>query len=1047
MNLTGFSIKRPVTTIMIFLGLLLLGVISWQRLPQELFPPVTYPQLTIATNYVNAAPQEIETLITKPLEETVGTVGGLKRITSVSKEGLSLITLEFSWNTNMDFASLNVREKIDLVKERLPIESEDPIIMKFNPFELPVVILSVARYGDGSVPKDTESNQAELLRVCRKYIKDELEKINGVAYARITGGLEREIDVNLDQGRLFACGVPILDVGEALRRANLNYPAGTYEGDFYEYLIRTIGEFERVSELNDVPVSLDESQDYKALQMPQGEVGREKKRLIFLSDVAEVKDTFKEVTSCSRYNGKNNISISVYKQSGANTVEVSKSVKKAIEKLREDLSKDISIKVIYDQSIFITNSINGVRDAAVQGGVLAFLVLLLFLKNYVDSLIIVLSIPISIMVVFSLMYMRGISLNVISLGGLALGVGMLVDCAIVVIENIFRHRGLRADTNKAVVEGATEVVGAVTSSVLTTVAVFIPMIFVVGIAGQLFKELAFTVTYALFASLVVALMLIPLLCSAQKRRNLTAVEEWKFIKHIEDFYARSLQGFLRKKKQGLWIVTIIFAASLLFFVFLDKELMPQVDEGQFTIKIDMPAGTLLEVTDEAAKKIEGLILKDKDVLGVLTSVGSSRSEKVGESLGSHQAEILVDLKKKRGLTTAKFIAYYKEKINDLNLKASTIEYMVRSSIIKGSTAESAPIIVEVKGENLDTLTSLSMQAQKGIEEIPGMYGVKNSIEETSPETKVSIVKDKAWLYNLTAADIARIVQVAVKGYVPTKFKEEGEEIDIRVRLRPEDRKDIDTLNYLVIHTALEIDVPLKEVAVISQGKGPASIKRMDRERTVLISANLSGRRLSDAIQAIEKKLATIKLPADYSIKLGGENREMQESFVSLRFALILSIILIYMIMAAQFESLWQPFIVMFTVPMSIIGVALALFLSGTSLNVIVLFGVIILGGIVVDNGIVLISYINILVREQNWPVYEAVVEASRVRLRPILMTALTTILGLVPLALNIGEGAELQAPMAIAVIGGLSTATFLTLLVLPAIYIVLAEKGENRGRK
>lgn len=1034
MNLPQFSVKRPVTTTMIFLALALLGIISWQRLPQELFPPITYPQLTISTNYQNAAPEEIETLITKPLEEVVGTVSGLKRISSISKEGLSLITLEFSWGSNMDFASLNVREKIDLVKERLPREADDPIIMKFNPFELPVMMLSITQSAHGEYA-DSDFQQAELLRLSKKYIKDELEKVTGVAYGRITGGLEREISVELDQGRLFASNLSILDVVEALRRTNLDYPAGTIEGDFYEYLIRTMGEFKKVSELNDVPVSLDEFKDYSKIFQPEDEQ-ENRKQLIFLSDVGKVKDAYKEITNYSRYNGKDNISISIFKQSDANTVAVSEDIRKVLKKLEDELPKGIIIKIIYDQSVFIRDSINGVTNSAVLGGILAFLVLMVFLWNFRSSLIIVISIPVSILVVFSLMYMRGISLNIISLGGLALGVGMLVDNSIVVIENIYRHRSEGKDEKTAAIDGSTEVTGAIASSTLTTVAVFLPMIYVVGIAGQIFRELAFTVTFSLLASLVVALTVVPLMCSGKGRKTYSEDDNTpgaRFSNRLENLHIGLLKIFLNNKKKGLLIVFALFVFSLLIFFILDKEFMPKVDEGQFIIKISMPAGTLLDVTDKIGRKIEKILMEDKNVKDVMVNVGSGQAEAIGKSLAPHQAEVRVNLIKARKIKTDEFIGELKEKIEGLSLKENSIEYIIPGSALASSFKENAPIIIEIKGEDLNTLSFLTEEVEKALGGICGIYGVKDSFEATSPETKINIIKDKAWLYNLSVSDIATVVQAALRGYIPTKFKDQGQEINIKVRLKLEDRKDFSTLNRLLIHTPLGTDVSLAEVADLAQGKGPSVIERLDKERAVTISANLTGRKLSQVIAEINQKLKDIKVPSGYKIRLGGESKEMKESFASLAFALILSFILIYMIMAAQFESLWQPFIIMFSVPLSIIGVALALLLTNTSINVIALLGVIILGGIVVNNGIVLVDYINTLVIKYKMMIPDAVIEASKTRLRPILMTTLTTILGLVPLALSLGEESDLQSPMAITVIGGLLVSTFLTLLVIPAI--------------
>ncbi|MFH0772279.1 MAG: efflux RND transporter permease subunit [Candidatus Omnitrophota bacterium] len=1058
MNIPEFSIKKPVTTIMIYLGLVLLGFISLQRLPQELFPPVTYPQITISTSYQNAAPEEIETLLTKPLEEVVGTVNGLKKINSVSREGLSLITLEFSWDTDMNFASLNVREKIDLVKEMLPRDADEPLIVRFNPFELPVMILSVTQT-EKDTSKGSDYYQAELLHFSKRYIKDKLDKIEGVAYCRLTGGLEREILAEINQGRLFASSISILDVDEALRRANLNYPAGSIKGDFYEYLVRTMGEFQKVSDLSDVPVSLDEYTDYAKMFQPM-EKPKEQKRLILLSDIGVIKDTYKEVTSYSRYNGKNNVSISIYKQSGSNTVDVSNNVKKAVDKLKDELPKEVFIKTIYDQADFIKGSINGVKNAAIMGAFLAFIVLLLFLQSYRTSMIIVISIPISIIVVFGLMYMKGISLNMISLGGLALGVGMLVDASIVVIENIFRHvEEEKEDVKTASLRGTNEVIGAINSAVLTTVVVFLPMIFVIGVVGQLFKELAFTVTYSLLASLAAAVTLVPLMCSKipaaayfiKKKRKETArysvsdnifnaFNSW--VVKLENGYAKLLKNFLKNKERGLIIVFVVFIISLAVFVFLDKQLVPRVDEGQFTIKLDMPNGTLLEVTDASARKIEKLLLEDKVVKDVTVNVGSSKAEKIGETLGSHQAEILVNLagKKKRKISTDEFIRQFKEKIENQNLRAANIEYLIRGSILQALGEERAPVVIEIKGEDLKTLGALAEEVQGQIKDIPRVYGIKSSVEETSPETKISIVKDKAFLYNLSVADIARVVQAALKGYIPTKFKQEGEEIDIRVRLSAEDRENFSSLGRLIIHSPLGVNLLLSDVASLSQGRGPFAIKRLDRERVVLVSANLTGGKHSRVIADVSKRLKKIKIPSGYSVSMGGESEEMKQSFASLRFALILSFILIYMIMAAQFESLWQPFIIMFSVPLGMIGVAAALLLTNTPLSVMALFGIIILGGIVVDNGIVLIDYVNLLIRERGKTVYDALIEGGRVRLKPIVITSLTTVLGLVPLAFGIGDDSGIQSPMAITVIGGMLVSTFLTLLVIPAIYLISYER-------
>ncbi|MBN1353097.1 MAG: efflux RND transporter permease subunit [Candidatus Omnitrophica bacterium] len=1018
---------------MVFTGILLFGIISLGRLPQELFPPITYPQLTVVTTYENAAPEEIETLIAKPIEEAIGTVSGVRRIKSISKEGLSLVIAEFGWSQNMDFAALRMREKIDLVKERLPRESEEPLVMKYNPFELPIITLSVT--GDRS---------PEAIReICRKIIKDELEKIEGVASASITGGLEREIIVEVDQGRLQAQNVQLLKVARSITNANLNYPAGTIKETFYEYLIRTLGEFEHVGEIEKIPVKTekeDAASRYVSEDDEKNIISRDR-NLVLVKDVGTVYDTVKERTSFSRYNAEENVSISVQKQAQANTLQVVNRIKKRLNSMQREIPQDIKIKIVYDQSIFIEDAINGVKDAAVQGGILAFLVLLLFLRNVKSSLIVTLSIPISIVAVFTFMYWGGLSINMMSLGGLALGVGMLVDNAIVVLENITRHKESGENPKDAAVTGANEVANAITSSTLTTVVVFFPMIFVIGIAGQIFKQLAFTVIFSLVASLFVALTIIPLLSSSKTKSKAATPVSGSGNFMLLGFYETVLKSFLKVKTLGLFVIFCIFIGSLFLIIPLDKELMPKVDQGQFVIKVDMPSGTRLEITNRVTARIENYLLGLPYAEDVTTIVGSTKGKEakdVLQRLGSHQAEIRVNLKKKRKTKTAAAVQEIKANLDRIDKEGANIEYILQESIFSAAVELSAPIVVEIKGASMPVLTKIAEKLTKEIEKIRGIYGVKTDMPEPSPETKVFINKDNAGLYNLSVADIAQTAQIALKGYIASQLKEKGQEIDIRVRLRESDRNDFDKLSRLQIYSPDESIVPLFSVAQFRRGLGPSEIKRLDQEKTILISANIFKRALKDVSKDVNTVIKKLDIPEDYTVRLTGESEEMAESFKSLRFALIFSIILVYMIMAAQFESFSQPLIIMVTVPLSVIGVLLGLFVTGTSINVVALLGVIMLGGIVVNNGIVLIDYLNLL-RQQGKPAYEAVVEASKARLRPILMTALTTILGLIPMALAIGEGAELRSPLAISVIGGLFVSTFLTLLVVPAIYLLSYE--------
>ena len=1045
MGLSDISVKRPVTIIMVYSAIILLGVICWDKLPQELFPPLNYPQLTIVTAYENAAPEEVETQITKIIEEAIGTVSRLRRISSISKEGRSIVFAEFSWGTNIDFAALGLREKIDLVKERLPQDCEEPLVKKFNPFELPAMTLSVTG----------PMHPAKLRDITEIYIKNELEKIEGVASASVVGGIEREILVEVDQDKLQTYGIPILDVTKAIAEANINYPAGTIKEAFTEYLIRTLGEFQEVPEIEKIVVGVDIKGRYEKnypvysrkaqAQFREQENQNEEKRLIFLSDIAKVKDTFKETSSISRFNGKDNVSVLIQKQAMANTLEVVKKVNRALNVISERLPKGVEVKVVYDQSIFIKDAIRGVTDAAWQGGILAFLVLVFFLRNITSSLIVALSIPLSVLACLILMFFSGISINIMSLGGLALGVGMLVDNAIVVTENIFRHQQeLKEDVKTASSIGAAEVAGAIASSTWTTIAVFLPLVFVVGIAGQIFKQLSLTITYSLTASLLVALTIIPVLTSGMKKPPKATKEDVSggpkagFFGIMDKFYGSILSMYIKHPWVNIGIIFLVFIVSMSLFLVIDKEFMTPIDQGQFIIKADMPTGTVLEATDTIVRKIEDALLNMPDVETVSISIGSTRGrigEETVEALGPHQGQIMVNLKKKKTHPSSWVIQDLKTRFGSMDLKGAKIEYILQESIFKTAFLEAKPIVIEVKGIDLAKLKNISKEIEGKLNKVEGLYGVQLDIAPPSPETKINIIKDKASSYELSVNDIAQTAHIGIKGYIVSKFKEKGKEFDIKVRLRPQDRNDLNKIRRLVVHSPLGVDVPLAEVSYLSIGKGPSQIKRLDQERVVVVSANIYKRALNKIIEDVNHVLATVKVPEGYKAALGGESQQMQESFKSLIFALILSFVLIYMIMASMFENLWQPFVIMFTVPLSLIGVGWSLYLTHISLNIVSFLGIIILGGVVVNNGIVLIDFVN-STRKQGIKLEEALAYGSKVRLRPILMTALTTILGLLPLGLGIGEGSKLQQPMAITIMGGLTVATFLTLVVIPAIYLV-----------
>lgn len=1053
MSLPQFSIQRPVTVYMFFAAVLLFGFISVRLLSQELFPPVTYPKLSVITHYANAAPEEIEQLITKPIEEAVGSTPGLRSATSISREGVSLVVAEFGWEQNMDFAALSVREKIDLVKSRLPRDAEEPTVIKFNPFEMPAVTLSVS--SDRRTP-------VQLKRFADKYIKTEMEKISGVASASISGGADEEILVEVDQGRLKASSLSINDISKAITDANLNYPGGTIKENFYEYLVRTIGEFKRIDEIGKIAVGREEPQQRR------GQEGEEQptNELVILKDVASVVRQTKERTSYSRFNGRENLTVSIQKQAQANTIRVADAVKKKLEKLSSEAPSDIKIDIIYDQSKFIREAVNGVRDAAVQGGLLAFIVLLVILQDIGASILVITIIPITIMATLTLMYFVGISLNVISLGGIALGVGMLVDCAIVVIENIDRHvkeKGV-GDIGNTIAKAAEEVVAPLISSTLTTVMVFLPMIFVTGLAGQIFKELAWVVVVTQLFSLLVAITLLPVMIrqftyKAKKpgAKESPWVTRFNRALHVcggpvnwaEGSYKWSLPRCVDRKGRFLLLVLGMFVISIFVLGGLDRVVMPKVDQGQFMIEADLPVGAKVERTNAVSLNIEKYLKRFPEIESVSTIVGASKSGSAKDdiqSIGTHQTQLIVTLRPDRRISTDELIQKIRKDLQTPFMKKATkgarINYVLYESSFKAGGDSTSPITVDIKGNNLEAMKAITKRIQARIEGIGGVYDVTHSIPESAPETKITVDKDKAAFYRLSVTDLATASHVSIKGTVASKFKEDGKEIDIRVVLRESDRGGLYELPFIQMHSPLGLNVPLSELVSFKSGEGPSEIKRFGQERTFQIFAKVFDRPMSEVNAEIEELLRSEHLPAGYIASLGGESAEVRESFESLRLALILSVILIYMVMAAQFESYFQPFIIMFTIPLSLIGAAMSLWISQTPVSVVVLLGMIMLGGIVVNNGIMLIDFINAGVA-QGLSKREAVISAGLVRFRPIMMTAMTSVLGSLPLALAQDEGSKLQAPMAITIVGGLTMSTFLTLVVIPALFLLTYEWRER----
>jgi HAE1 family hydrophobic/amphiphilic exporter-1 len=894
---------------------------------------------------------------------------------------------------------------------------------------------------------------------------------------------------------LHAAGVSINEVQEAIQQSNLNYPGGTIKESFYEYLVRTLGEFKHIDEIGQIPIRQDDrvsKKDNRSGPPTREEDKVPTNRLVLLRDVADVERTVKNRTSFSRFNGRENVTIAVQKQAQGNTIRIVGDIKKKLKDLLEQLPKDIHVDIISDQSKFISEALQGVTDAAIQGGYLAFLVLLIFLKDFRSSALVVTITPVTILGTFSLMFFMGISLNVISLGGIALGVGMLLDNAVVVIENVYRNFREHPDWGiaKAAQIGAEEVMAPMVASTLTTVSVFLPIVFVTGIAGQIFKQLAWVVVVTQIVSAIIAFTLLPMLIAKiggtssltsrdlyeeggkpklKFEKGMSLLKRWNVIfsyvleicsipiNGIETTYNKLFPAFLRRKWRYIALIFLMFFVSVYFMTTFDKLLLPKVDQGQFMLKVDLPVGSRVEITNEIAQNVETFLATIPEIQSVSTIVGSSRdssSKEVVERLGSHQAQLIVTKKEDTDISTDEIVQkvrqYFELSEGKEKIRPAGLSYVLYDSAFTTGGESDAPIIIDIKGPGLEELKKLAIDVQDNISKIPGIYGVTNSIAEPFPETKLIINKDRASFYKLSVTTIAQASNIAIKGLVASKFKEEGKEIDIRVQLKEKDRDRLHKLGIVTIHSPLDLEVPLADFVKFQTGKGPSEIKRVSQERTVQVFAKIYGRGLSEVNNDVQAALNRMKAPARYSVRIAGQSEEIKESFDSLTFAFTLSIILVYMIMAAQFESLWQPFLIMFCVPLALIGVVISLGVSNTPLSVVVILGVILLAGVVVNNGIILIDFINTL-RKEGASIVDAATKAGKTRLRPIFMTAFSSAVGVLPLALGAGKGQgdALQAPMAKALMGGILIATFLSLVVVPSIYVgteQFAEKFLRRRR-
>jgi hydrophobic/amphiphilic exporter-1 (mainly G- bacteria), HAE1 family len=1019
MKLPEFSVNRRVTTSMIAMILVVMGIFAFSRLGLDFFPDLEFPTVSVVTTYRGASSEDIEKTITKPVEQVVSSISRVKKVTSSTSEGVSTIQVEFEWGTNLDFAAQDIRDQIGLYRQFLPPEASSPLVVKFNLGQLPVIFWGIT----GNMPT------YELKKLIEDEVAPRLERIDGVASAPVYAMDVREILVDIDKSALESRHLALDRVIGALAVENINLPAGFIQERHSDFVVRTMGEFESLEDIRRVVVG----------STTTGEP-------IFLGDIAEVKDTLKETRYVGRIQQQNGVFLMVSKRSGANTATTGEEVKKELAEIRKTLPPDIQFHTAMDQSDMVKRVARRTSSEAWQGALLAIFMIFLFLRNWRPTLIIALAIPLSIIATFIAIYFSGYTLNLLTLGGLALGIGMLVDCAIVVIENTFRHIEEGAERKKAAIFGASEVGMAVTASMLTTIVVFLPMMFAQGITGKLTKGLALSITASLVASLYVALTIVPMLSytlfkSYYKNGSLgekRKVTQPKFQK-AREVYRKWLVRALEKRRRVLLGTLGLFLLSVILVPFIGTEFMPSQDQDMILLMVKMPVGTALEETNRVVALVEKLMAEQPEVSMINAQAGSSAEENPSDSSsafspsGPHEGLLWVGLihQDKRKLSDKQILENIRAKLPSLeNVKFEALDM---SQIITGSMG--GPVAIKVFGKDLDKLREIADGIVAKIHDVPGLRDLTHTLSQGRPEYQIKVDRERAAKLGLMVSQVASAVQTASLGRVATRYREENEEIDLRVRFQERFRDNIQEIGNIPLVTPRNEVVYVGQVATIIKGEGPIRIARENQSRIVTVTANISGRDLGSVVRDIQARLGVIdkQLPAGYFLEFGGSYKQMQDAFRTLAIVFAMASLLVYMIMAAQFESFRHPLIIMFTVPLGLIGVVFGLLITGNTINLPVWVGFIILAGVVVDNAIVMIDYINQL-RQRGVDTKEAIVQGSVTRLRAVLLTALTTMIGMLPMALSRSEGSEFRSPMAITVLGGMTVTTVLTLFVIPIIY-------------
>jgi len=1019
MNLSRAAVGRPVATAMVFLVITCLGVFSFSRLQVDLFPELDFPSISIVTTYPGVSPEEMETLITRPIEEAIARVEGIDRIESFSSEGRSRVALRFDWGVGLDEALNDVRAAVERVRATIPEDADPPVVYKFDLATFPVVHLALA----------TQMDEARMRRFAEDIVKPRLERLVGVASVDIRGAREREIRVELDPDRLAAHGISVAAVATALRNENLTVPAGIVESGDENVLVRAMSEFTALSEVEGALVAIRSGQPVR------------------VRDVAQVIDDFERVTNIVRIDGAQGVELRISKSPDANTIEVVDTIYEAIASFNRDFEGTASLEIIVDSSIFIRRSIGSVQSSVLLGASLALIVLLLFLRSIRSTFVIGVAIPISVVGTFLLMYRLDLTLNLISFGGLALGIGMLVDNSIVILENIYRRLEAGDDVKEAAVRGSREVGSAIVASTLTTLTVFVPVIFLGGFAAVFFKEMALVVTSALVCSLFVALTLVPVLASVVlNRRTAPDPERPGFLGRLEMVYATMVRWSIRHP-----IIIIALAIGVLAGAWtqsdqIGSELLPESDESEVRVNAEYPSGTRIEVTEAAVLRLEEAIRREvPEVTNILVTIGTPGfwSTSGGET-AAFRVNLVPPNQRARSSTeiAAALRSVLPREVPGMRVVARPGGGLFIFQFIRGGDAR---VRVDIRGYDIATADRLGAQISAGIQEIAGVSDARPSRVDGGRELRLHVDRDRAADYGLSTRDVAETISLLVQGRDSGVFREGGSEYRIRTRLSDRDLASIDRLLTAPIVLPSGRDVQLNDLVTIGDGRTPQAIDRLNQERILIVSAGVDGTRDLGAINAdVERMIRTeLQVPDDFTVLVAGESAEQGSAFAGLAMGLILALLLIYMVMAGQFESFVQPLVIMASVPFAAIGVIGTMVLTGTTLNLNSFMGVIVLLGVVVNNAIVMVDYINMMRREQGVELAAAVVESARRRLRPILMTTATTVLALTPVAIGTGAGGDTQAPLARVVVGGLLSATPITLFIIPVVY-VLVERTKAR---